>query len=298
MISISIIVVTHNSQKFIESTLDSVFEQDFKACEVIVIDNASRDITRDIIKRKYPQVILVENPANLGPCQARNQGITMADGKFILCLDHDVRLSGGFLSTMHSSIETRDNLGAIGPKILMADAQTIYSTGIYRSFLRRFYDSGSGEKDPLYTAKRKKIFGISAAAALYRKDALEAIRQGQEYFDADFFYFFEDVDISWRLRKKGWDIAYLPEAACLHSGGRSRSQDNISQYLCMRNRYWLMIKNEDAIGFLLFPIIFLFYDLWRNLFMMTTNPGYFFPAFYEAIRLSPKMFRKRALSTD
>jgi len=293
MAEISIITVTYNSGFYIEHCLDSIFSQGFKDYEIIAVDNASEDNTRSIIKTKYPDVKLIENPENAGVCKARNQGIAKAGGKFILCLDHDVRLFDNFLEKIHSAIKTTDGIGGVQAKILLADAKTIYSTGIYRSFLRRFYDIGEGKIDTGEFNKISYVFGISAAAAIYRRQALEDIKQCNQYFDEDFFYFFEDVDISWRMQKKGWRLLYNPEAVCLHAAGRSRNKDKISQYLCMRNRCLMILKNEPLSGLLSLFITFLIYDLWRNIFMLVINPKYFFKAHLGVLRLSARMFRKR-----
>lgn len=296
MKAISIILVTYNASAHIESCLDSIFNQSFKNYEVIVIDNASTDETKSLIKAQYHDVILLENSENFGPCHARNQGIAQASGKFILCLDHDIKLLNNFLENMCKAIESQGTIGAVGAKILMVNAKTIYSIGIYPSYLWRFYDMGSGREDGPGLREKKYVFGVSAAAAIYRKEALETIKQGEEYFDEDFFYFFEDVDISWRMKKKGWHLMYTPDAECLHTSGRSRNKDKISQYLCMRNRYLLILKNETLFGSLKLFIIFLGYDVWRNLFMLIVNPEYFLKAVFEVIKLLPKMFKKRKMA--
>jgi len=294
MKAISIILVTFNSSTHIESCLDSIFNQSFKDYEVIVIDNASTDETKSLLKAKYRDVTLLENSENFGPCHARNQGITKASGKFILCLDHDVKLLNNFLENMRKAIESQDTIGAAGAKILMVNAKTIYSTGIYPSYLWRFYDIGSGREDGPGFREKKYVFGVSAAAVIYRREALETIKQNEEYFDEDFFYFFEDVDVSWRIKKRGWHLIYAPDAECLHISGRSRNKDKISQYLCMRNRYLLIMKNESSRGLLRCLIVFFIYDLWRDLFMLIVNPKYFLKAAFEVIKLLPRMFKKRA----
>lgn len=94
---ISVIVITFNSEKFIRACLDSVFRQDYPEFKVIVVDNSSQDNTRDIIKRSYPQVVLIENKENLGACCARNQGIEASGGDWVLALDCDVVLEKDFI---------------------------------------------------------------------------------------------------------------------------------------------------------------------------------------------------------
>ena len=115
MKAISIIIVTSDSGKYIESCLDSILSQDFKDYEIIVIDSGSKDNTIPIIKNRYSNIILIENLENFGPCKARNQGIDKTKGKFILCLDHDVKLLDNFLTSIYKAIESRDNIGAVGP---------------------------------------------------------------------------------------------------------------------------------------------------------------------------------------
>ncbi|MFC1698410.1 glycosyltransferase family 2 protein [Candidatus Omnitrophota bacterium] len=293
MPAVSVILVTHNSSNYIQECLDSVLAQGLKDVEVIVVDNASEDQTKSLIKNRYPEVTILENLENLGPCKARNKGIARANGNFILCLDDDTKLSRNFLANVLQTLENDDRIGAVQPKVLRPDGEIIYSTGIHLSFLRRFHDIGSGKRAGHRFNRQRDTFGASCAAALYRKEALEAVRQGREYFDEDFFYFFEDVDLSWRLQKRGWRIVYTPKAVCLHAGGRSRNKDEISQYLCLRNRYFVITKNETLTGLLRLVIVFLAYDLWRNIFMLVTNPKYFLKASYGVVKFLPRMVKKR-----
>lgn len=293
MKAISIVVVTSNSSKYIESCLDSILMQDFKDYEIIAVDNGSKDSTIPIIKNRYASVKLICNLKNLGPCHARNQGINNSSGKFVLCLDHDVKILDNFLANIYKAIEKRDKVGAIGPKILISNGKTIYSAGIHFSYLWKFYDIGDAKIDTKEFGLKKNVEGVSAAAVIYKREALETIKQDGEYFDEDFFYLFEDVDISWRLRKKNWEITYAPDAVCLHVSGRSRSKDKYSQYLSMRNRYLAIIKNESLSSLPRLFVVFFIYDLWRNMFMLVTNAGYFLKAWRDILRLFKKMLKKR-----
>nr|MBU1328183.1 glycosyltransferase family 2 protein [Candidatus Omnitrophota bacterium] len=293
MTNISIIIVTSDSGKYIESCLDSILSQDFKEYEIIVVDNGSKDSTIPIIRNKYSNIILIENLENFGPCKARNQGINKTRGKFVLCLDHDVKLLSNFLTNIYKAVESRNGIGAVGPKILMSDGKIIYSAGIHFSYLWRFHDIGDAKIDMPEFWHKKYVAGVSAAAVIYRREALETIKQDGEYFDEDFFYLFEDVDISWRLQKMGWKILYTPDAACLHVSGKSRKKDKFSQYLSMRNRYLAIIKNESLFSLPKLFVIFFIYDLWRNMLMFITNARYFLRACYETAKLSKKMLKKR-----
>jgi GT2 family glycosyltransferase len=290
----SVVIISFTSEQVIRSCLDSVFAQSYKDTEVILVDNGSSDSTINLVREGWPQAVLVKNKENLGASKARNQGIELSKGSWILGLDCDIILGAGFFSAMLNKINSLpEKVGIIQPKVLMLDGETIYSTGIHRSFLRRFYDIGSGSTDNGSFNQGRYCFGASSAAACYRREALESIKEGRQYFDEDLFYLFEDVDLSWRLKRKGWRILYYPDTACLHKSGASRRKDKFSQYLCFRNRYLLLAKNESRIGFLGLILIFFLYDVWRNLFMLIRSPRYFLKGSSEVISMLPRMFKKR-----
>ncbi len=290
---VSIIIVTYNSIQFIDNCLDSIFAQDFKDFEVVVVDNNSQDSTKEILKKRLTSITLIENPKNYGFSKAVNQGISIADGKYILCLNSDIKLRSGFLTNIHKAIEDDSYIGAVQPKVLKIDEKHIDSAGIYLSFFRRFYNVNSGKIDAPKFDRRRYVFGACAAAVLYRREALETIKQGNEYFDENFFCLVEDVDLSWRMQKKSWRTLYEPDAIAIHNRGLSSRKDSFTQYLSMRNRYLMIIKNESFWGFLRFPFIFVTYDLWRNLFMLIVNFKYSLKAYYEITLLLPKIIYKR-----
>ena len=292
-LAISIIIVSYNANRCLEACIESILLQGFKAYEIILIDNSSRKGYGQSIYRRYPQIYLIENNDNPGPCKARNQGITISKGEYILCLDHDTLLKEGFLNNVYNRIINDNHVGAIQPKVLRADGKTVYSKGIYPSFIRRFHDLGSGKIDKKESFINKRLFGVSSAAALYRKQALEDIREGDEYFDEDFFYVFEDVDLSWRMQNKGWYALYSSDAVCSHTAGRSRNRDDTVQYLAIRNRYYTIIKNESLAGLIKLPLVFLLYDIWRNLFVLARYPKSFIRASRDTFRQLMKNIRKR-----
>jgi len=290
---ISVVVVTCNSKKYIEPCLNSVLAQQNAGFEIMVIDNASGDGTREILKNRFGRARLIENPANYGYPQALNQGIANTTGEFILCLNDDVELKNNdFLTRVCESMEKDRRVGAVQPKILKPDG-LIDTCGIALSFLRRFHDLNNGKMDTPDLNREKYVFGACNAAVLYRRKALEGIKQGNDYFDADFFGLVEDVDISWRLGKRSWRTLYQPLALAVHHRGLSRRRDNFTQYLNLRNRYLMIIKNETFWGFLRLPLIFLFYDCWRNLFMFMVNRKYSLKAYAEVLGLLKKMWHKR-----
>jgi GT2 family glycosyltransferase len=272
MFKISIVILSFNSKKFIKPCLDSVFAQDYQDFEVIVVDNDSKDSTASFIKENYPQVILIENKQNFGACRARNQGIEVAQGEWILTLDCDIILEKSFLKKIMSfTEESKESVGIFQSKILKNDKKTIYSCGVYLSKLRRFYDIGKGKFDIGQFNTSKYIFGACSAAAFYKRQMLEEIKENTGYFDERFFFLVEDVDLAWRAQKRGWKALYYPEAVCYHSGNSSNTPRRIRQYLCFRNRYYSIIKNDSLKNnFINFFLLFA-YDSLHFLYLLFVN---------------------------
>ena len=271
---ISVVVLTYNSLRSIKRCLDSLLAQDLSDLEVIVVDNGSLDGSVEFIQKYYPQVKLIGNKSNLGASRGRNQGITLAQGEWVLTLDCDVVLERNFLKAARELIGSlRDyRVGMLQPKILMEDQKTAYSCGIYLTGLRRFYDIGRGKSGAKPLGVNKNIFGACSAAAFYRRSMLEDIKEKSGYFDERFFFLVEDVDLSWRSRHKGWRTVFSPETICYHSGGSSSINKNMRQYLCWRNRYYSIIKNDGFFKYFgkVFP--FLLYDFPRLVYLLIVNP--------------------------
>jgi len=294
---ISIILVTYNSSEYIGPCLDSIYAQDFRDYELIAIDNASKDTTKSIIKSRYPGVILIENAHNLGPSKARNQGIAKAKGEFILCLDSDVTLERDFLINIYRAIKNKEHIGAVQPKVLKRNGKSIDTVGIFLSKNRRFYDIGRGQVDNGRFSRQKYVFGPSSAAALYKRKMLEEVRVNGEYFDEDFFFLVEDVDLAWRANRLGYKTIFSPEAICYHCGNSSKHNFYFRQCLSFRNRYFLMLKN-DSLKALLKDIFFILpYEILRIPYFLVAN-RYSFRALSEIKELLPKMRKKRFLTKE
>ena len=293
MSEISIVITTFNSEKFIKPCLDSVFAQDYRDFDVIVVNNGSRDNTSSWVKENYSQCRLIENKKNLGAAKARNQGIEIARSQYILTLDCDVILEKSFLKRIMTFAENlEESVGSLQPKILKRDKKTIYSTGIYLSRLRRLFDIGKGKPDNGQFDCQRYIFGACSAAAFYKQQMLEEIKQATGYFDERFFFLVEDVDLSWRAQRGGWKALYCPEAVCYHLGNSSNTPKKTRQYLCFRNRYLLMLKNDSFTDIIKNLPFLIPYDGLRLFYMLFTN-RLTLKGLEEVLRLSPKILKKR-----
>lgn len=281
---ISIVIVGYNAERHLSKCLDSICKQTYRDFEVIFVNNGSDDGTGSILKA-YPKVRIIHNETNEGFSVANNQGIGIAEGKYVLILNSDVILDEDFLREMIKAAES-NNAALFSPKIFNADGKTLDSTGLILSWFYRFFDRGHNEIDRGQYDGKQDIFGPCGAAALYKRDMLEDIKNNGGYFDEDFFFLGEDFDLAWRARDKGWDAAFVPGAICYHVRNSTNFNPKIRQYLSFRNRYFMLIKNR-AFG-PRYVAVFLLYDIPRFLYAILTN-SYTPKAVYEVIKYRRKL---------
>jgi len=277
MEDLSIIIVTYNVEDIINRCLESLQIQTYENFEVIIIDNGSKDNTSKITKKflpLLPKAQLIQNSKNLGTCSARNQGIRLSSGEYIVTLDSDVILTQNFLDIIVNFLKYQEeSVGIIGCKIMQLNNENIIdSTGLVLTRSLRFYDRGYGEIDKGQYDDKTNILGACAAAALYKKEMLDDIKQNSEYFDSKFFYLVEDFDIALSAKRKGWKTVFCSQAVCYHKRNGSNTSRQYKQYLTFRNRYYLLIKNKNYKKIEKNTYLFVLYDIFRLPFLLFTNP--------------------------
>lgn len=265
---ISVVVVTYNSARDIEGCLDSVRDQaGQRAGETVVVDNGSSDGTPELIRERYPNVQLLVNDYNAGASAARNQGIRASHGDWVLTLDPDAQLKKDFLDSFTRFMERYRNggtrAGVVAAKILFFDKRTVYSMGHVLTFLRRFYDVGMGLPDQGQFDRGIAVFGACSAAAFYKRRMLEDILGPAGYFDERFFYMAEDVDLAWRARRGSWRVLSCPEAVAYHRGGGSGTAAAVKDFYSIRNRFFMIFKNDRLLYLALVFAPLLSYEVLR-----------------------------------
>lgn len=323
---VAIQIVTWNSLKFLPDCLKSIFNQTYKDFSVLVIDNASNDQTIEFVKENYPEVVVLRNNKNLGFSAAHNQGIKLnQNADYILVVNPDIILEKYWLEKILPVIEEDKKIGAIGGKLLKiytSDLELnekvrttiIDSTGlkIFRS--RQVIDRGENELDQKQYERKEEVFGLSGACVLFRRQALEDIKLKtknyklkifEEYFDEDFFSYKEDVDLSWRLRLRGWKIVYFPEAVAYHYRQvfsaknkireiikRRKEKSPLVNYLSYRNHLFCLIKNDCFINFLKDLPFIIFYEFKKLIYLFFFEPRTL-KAYWEIFKNLSKMIKKR-----
>jgi len=251
---VSVTIVTYNSGRFIKRCLESVLAQRYSNKEVIVIDNASTDGTVDILEQFDDRCQIVYNNENIGFAAAQNQAIRLSTGDWVLTLNPDVLLLPNFIQSLVDAGQIEPRVGTVCGKLLtilasfdLPDKPLVDSTGIYFTPMLRHLDRGSQEVDNGHYLNHEYVFGATAAAALYRRQMIEDVSIGDEFFDPDFFVYREDADVAWRSQLLGWRCIYTPHARGYHvrnvlPGNRRALPAEINMH-SVKNRFLMRIKN-------------------------------------------------------
>ncbi len=237
----SIVIPNYNGERFLPTCLNALRAQDYPAdrFEVIVVDDASRDGSLDLLKREFPEVRVVALQRNRGLAAACNAGATVARGDALVMLNNDTEASPGWLSALMSTLIAHPEVGAVASKMLLFDRRDIlHSAGdMYgRDGIPR--NRGVWERDEGQYDEDRRVFGGCGGAVAYRRDAWEEAGG----FDEQFFMYLEDVDLAWRLRLLGWEALFAPEARVYHhlsaTGGGP-----LASYYTGRNTLWVLARD-------------------------------------------------------
>lgn len=295
---VSIILLNWNGRRFVRDCARSVLEQTYPEIEFIVVDNASMDGSPELLLEDFPQIKMVRNSENLGFSRAMNQGIKTSRGSYILSLNYDVILEKDFVEQMVKAIEADERIGSVSGKLLRLNengkTNIIDSTGHVIFNNRYVINRGEDKEDTGHYDHGDFVFGTCGAAPLYRREMLEDIKVGEEYFDESFFAMLEDVDLDWRAQLRGWKCVYIPDAIAYHYRSASGLQKSrLIQRHYYKNRYLTILKNDRVRSVLKYaPTIFLM-DLYLSLDLIMTSPPALFLAWWDLLHLFPEALRKR-----
>lgn len=248
--SLTIGIVSYNSLAYLPECLDAIQDLEGVKARIVIVDNASKDGSRDWLKeqKEIDQLILSED--NLGFAKAHNLILSDLSTDFYLALNPDVVLDTAYAAKAIVALTSNESYGWATGKVMVHPQQeispkTIYSVG--HALLRDgfAFNIGHGMTDAGQFDRGREVFGANGAAALYRRDFLEDARfPSGEVFDELMFLYYEDVDLDWRGQLLGWRCRYEPEARAWHVGDYTGAgQDLTLQIQGLANRYRSVLKN-------------------------------------------------------
>lgn len=298
---VTAVVVNWNGGEQLARCLDALLAQDHPDLEVVVVDNASSDGSAAVLDR-YEQVDgtvqVVRHRTNRGFAGGANAGIAISDGEAVLVANFDVHPRPDYVRVAAAALAADPRRGAVQGKLLRAApspaGDPVVDTTGHRAFVTRlFRNRGEGEVDRGQHDRAGEVFGVSGALALYRRAMLDDIAVDGEVFDEDLFAFFEDVDLDWRARLRGWSAWYEPEAVARHErGGAGPRRTRRVEQLNFRNRLLTVLKCDDAAALGRHLPGFLLTTGLKALELLVTHPVAFAGSL-AGLRLVPAMLRKR-----
>jgi len=249
LIDVSIIIVNWNSADYVMECVDSIYrETNSISFEIIVIDNASYDGCGERLAEKYPDVIFIQSPTNLGFARANNLAASQAKGKILLFLNPDTKVLDRAIERLYFLYEKLPNCGVLGCRLLNTDGSfqescvlpfpTILNTVLdLHIILKLFPKSNLWGWQRLYN-KQDQIFEVEAVSGACIMIGA-SLFQKLEGFSEVYFMYSEDIDLCYKSHKMGLNNYHASEIAIVHYGGKStpKKRKAISSVRMKKSKY-------------------------------------------------------------
>jgi GT2 family glycosyltransferase len=317
--TVAINIVRYNQEfELLERCIRAALDQDFDDYTVTLTENGSADSIESAILAQFgnhSRFRYADNGANLGFSGAHNVFFRNSRAEFAIPLNPDTVMPRNYLSRLLKAFDDPLVAAAEGkmlkPDPLPDGSWMLDGTGMTISRTRRVYERGQLEIDRQQYDMDTDVFGVSGTAAAYRMSALERVKFSEaEYFDEDFFTYWEDLDLSWRLRLAGYTCVYVPDAVIFHARFAGQSEHGFRRPRAFarhlrslpprvlrwdwRNHIFAIIKNDFG------------WNLFRDLPFILTRELLLFcclivveprlvGAVPELVRLLPRILQKRKL---
>ena len=251
-INISVIIVNWNSKELLRNCLNSVYQTVRKLfLEVIVVDNSSSDGSVAMLEREFPSVIRIVNGENKGFGAANNQALAIMKGRYALLLNTDTVLTPEAVYKLWEFCEANDRAAIVCGQLLNADGTKQNSIASFPSLFTLAANTSLLEYlfPGRYPSKRYKhtspieVDSVIGACMMIRKKALDEAGA----FDERYFFFFEETDLAYTMRTKGWKIYQVPDAFIYHLQGQSIGHNTSSRIEFYRSRYQFLRKWHDPL---------------------------------------------------
>lgn len=263
---LSIIIISHNTENYLRDCLKSVHEKVVSVSyEIIVVDNVSTDNSVHMMRSEFPQIKLIVNKENTGFGRACNQAAGEAEGAYLLFLNPDTEIINADFDSLFGLFENNAAIGVIVPVIsynngLVSHKGIAPVPGLLDMSNALLFRYSLNDKHRYYMVEDDtgKDHYASGCCLLMKSEVFRDVGG----FDENFFLYFEDVDLSLKIKQKGLDILPCTEFNILHQGSGSIGQYNYIKYLSIHQSSSYFYKKHYGrskyivLRFILFTSIF------------------------------------------
>ncbi len=252
---LSVIIVNYNVKYFLEQALYSVRKAVKNlTVEVFVVDNNSKDGSVEMVREKFPEVILIANKDNPGFSVANNQAIEISKGEYVLLLNPDTVVAEDTFEKSVAFMDAHPKSGGLGIKMIDGSGQFLPESkrgfpspwvAFYKTFgfsklfpkSKKFnhYHLGYLSKD-----ENHKIEVLAGAFMLMRKSTLDEVG----LLDETFFMYGEDIDLSYRITLGGYDNYYFADSQIIHYKGESTKRGSLNYVKVFYNAMIIFAKKH------------------------------------------------------
>lgn len=296
MPKVSVVIVNYNGRHLLGALLESLAQQTLPADEVILVDNASVDGSVDYLRKHFPQVTVVPMPTNTGFAEGNNVGLAKAQGEYIALLNSDTVVGEQWLIELVRTLDADERIGAAVPKIYLVSAYPrISQAGAEFNNLGNIWGRGFFQLDHGQFDTMMEVPALTGCSALVRREAL----RGEPLFDRRFFMYHEELDLTFRLRSRGYSIMYVPTSVVHHKlmqsvKHTSRRPRLFQQFYCNRNRVKLLAKYYPlSVLIPSLPLIFLSLIYWNWFFLRKAGIVFFLRAVSGQVRYALQGLNER-----
>jgi N-acetylglucosaminyl-diphospho-decaprenol L-rhamnosyltransferase len=238
--SFAVVVVTYNSADSVRRNLIALAKQLRSGDEVVVVDNSSTDGTPDAVRAAMPEARVLEQQRNVGFAAGCNVGAAATTALVLLFLNPDAQPMPGCLDALRRTALEQPRWGAWQALVTMDGGRSINTAGNVAHFLGMGWAGRCGQPVTEAPRERTEVDFASGAALVVRREAWECV----DGFEARYFMYGEDLDLSLRLRSVGWAVGLEPDAVVEHD--YEFVKGDRKWFLLERNRWWTVLSDYPA----------------------------------------------------